>query len=70
MEDQIRELLPRKVADALDAEGGAEFFVDMGRRYLDADEVSRADIRAFFESDGPAKLKDAHERLHGDTEGT
>lgn len=61
----LRELLPRNMADALDAEGGTEFIADMTRRYLEADEDSRADIRAFFDSNGPAKVQDAHDRHHG-----
>lgn len=59
----LRELLPRDMADALEAEGGTEFMADMVRRYIEADKASRVDIRAFFESNGPAKVKDAHERL-------
>lgn len=59
----LRALLPRNMADDLVAEGGTEFIGDMVRRYLEADEDSRADMRAFHDSDGPDKVRDAHERL-------
>jgi hypothetical protein len=50
------------MADDLDAERDTKFIADMIRRYLEADEDSRADIRAFYESGGPDMVKNAHER--------
>ena len=55
-------LLPGKMAEALDADDNPQFIAEMLGRYLLADEDSKADIIAFFDSDGPAILEDVHVR--------
>ena len=61
----IRRGIPACMADDLAAEGAddPEWLEEMVRMYLDADEVSRADIRAFHESGGPEMVQDAIDRL-------
>ncbi len=60
----FQRIVPPKMADALVQQDDVGFAADMLMKYFNADAASRADIEAFFESDGPAKVEDAHWR-HG-----
>ena len=53
------DLLPADMRAALLAMDDPEWAEEMARQYLDADEESRADIRAFFDSGGPEMIEDA-----------
>lgn len=57
--------LPGVLRDALRLQS-PDFAQECARAYLDADEPSRADILAFFESDGPRKVHEAKQHIeHG-----
>jgi hypothetical protein len=57
-----RNKLPRKIREALKGQTPA-FREEMRRRWREADEASRSDILAFFESDGPRKIHEAKLKL-------
>ena len=60
----LRALLPPSMADALDTFGDDPAFVAENLiRYIQADKATRADILAFFDGNGPAKIGDADRRL-------
>lgn len=40
-----------------------DFAREMAQRYLDADEAGKADITAFFESDGPRKVHESRLKI-------
>lgn len=62
----LHALMPAAMAEAVDAEGNdAAFVAEQITIYLGGDEDDRADMLAFIESGGIAKLESAHEREGG-----
>jgi hypothetical protein len=59
----VFDLVPEPMRGALRAHPDATFAADMARDWLEADDATRADFLAFFESDGPAKVDQVLEEL-------
>jgi hypothetical protein len=63
MKEALLSLVPAGRMRAALAEQRTPFVRWCVKAWLRADRPTRADIRAFFDSDGPEKVRRAHERL-------